>query len=94
MEVRTQHQFDEASRISSELRERSGGYNIYLGGSDAAVEGEWRWASNGELIDMTRFWESGQPNSDGDYLSMGSDGFYDYPLASRPFACVKSIYWI
>ena len=93
MEVRTQQQYDEARRIESELRERNGGYNMHLGGSDAAVEGEWRWASNGELIDMTRFWTSGQPNG-GDYLFMGSQGFYDASTSTRSFACVKSIYWI
>ena len=93
MEVRTQQQYDEARRIESELRERNGYYNMLLGGSDAAVEGEWRWASNGEPIDMTRFWTSGQPDGDYDYLVMGLNGFVDHSF-SRPFACVKSIFWI
>ena len=93
MEVRTQHQYDEARRISLEVRQRAEGWYMHLGGSDAAVEGEWRWASNGEPIDMTRFWTSGQPDGDYDYLVMGLNGFVDHSF-SRPFACVKSIYWI
>ena len=93
LEAKTQAEFDEAIRITLEVQPRAEGYLMYLGGSDAAVEGEWRWASNGELIDMTRFWMSGQPNSDGDYLRMRSDGFHDSSI-SRTFACVKSIYWI
>ena len=93
MEVRTQHQFDESVKISQVLYEQTTLY-MHLGGSDAALEGEWRWASNGELIDMTRFWTSGEPDSDGDYLIVGPPGFYDASTSTRSFACVKSIYWI
>ena len=67
--------------------------DVWLGATDTAVEGEWRWASNGELIDMTRFWESGEPYDIGNYLVMGPQGFFDSPY-SFPFVCVKSIYWI
>ena len=56
MEVRTQEEFDRAVNYSKELRS-----DFWLGGSDREVEGEWRWESNAERIDMNKFWGSGQP---------------------------------
>ena len=41
MEVRTQEEFERAMRFR-----RENGNNIWLGGSDREVEGEWRWESN------------------------------------------------
>ena len=85
MEVRTQEEFDRAKRLRREF-----GFYFWLGGSDREVEGEWRWESNDERIDMNKFWISGQPNSgDQDCLFMGwSGGFEDYYCSHRnPFVC-------
>ena len=85
MEVRTQKQFDRAQRFRREM-----GNIFWLGGSDREVEGEWRWESNAELIDMNKFWRSGQPDSiwDQDCLYMLSVGFGDYKCSFRlPFVC-------
>ena len=84
MEVRTQKEFERALRFRVEI-----GY-FWLGGSDREVEGEWRWESNAEQIDMNKFWESGEPNSSGDQdcLCMWSSGFIDYFCSFRlPFVC-------
>ena len=47
--------------------------DIWLGGSDRDVEGEWRWVSNDERIEFTA-WETDEPNN-----SLGAEnciGFY------------------
>ena len=36
---------------------------MWLGGSDQEVEGEWRWESDSQLIDMEKFWANSQPDS-------------------------------
>ena len=76
MEVRTQEEFDLVKRFKMELLRNS----IWLGGSDREIEGEWRWESNAELIDMNKFWESGEPNdqnSSEDCLVLGNHEFND-----------------
>ena len=85
MEVRTQEEFDRAYRFLREI-----GDIIWLGGSDREVEGEWRWESSAERIDMNKFWESGQPNEIGDQncLYMLSVRFGDFKCSFRlPFVC-------
>ena len=88
MEVRTQEEFDRAKQFLREI----GYFWFWLGGSDREVEGEWRWESNDELIDMNKFWGSGQPDSyagDQDCLFfMWRDGFGDLDCSRlRQFAC-------
>ena len=88
MEVRTQEEFDQALRFQREM-ERV----FWLGGSDREVEGEWRWESNHELIDMNKFWRIGQPadRSGEDCLYMyvrWSIGFGDQICShTQPFVC-------
>ena len=90
IEVRTQHQFDKAKTIERIVFERTR-ENLHLGSK--STEMEWRWESNGELIDMTQFWGDGFPRSYGDYLAFGNK-FYNTNYSLKGFACVKSIYWI
>ena len=86
MEVRTQEEFDRALRFEREI-----GNEFWLGGSDRGVEGDWRWESNDELIDMNKFWTRGQPdswNGDQDCLFIWVSGFGDlYCFYPRPFVC-------
>ena len=87
MEVRTQEEFDRAVNYSKELRS-----DFWLGGSDREVEGEWRWESNSELINMTTFWFRGEPgngpNQDCLYM-FWLGGFSDWSCSSfpEPFVC-------
>ena len=85
MEIRTQEDFDRAKRIKSEI-----GSDFYVGGSDRKVEGEWLWESNGELIDINRFWRRWEPNDNGgqDCLYMRSGGFDDWKCdEDQAFVC-------
>ena len=52
---------------------------FWVGGSDLAVEGEWRWESNANLVAITSF-SPGQPNggsTDENCAIMGPSGFED-----------------
>ena len=84
MEVRTQEEYDRAQSLWREVRP----YSIWLGGSDREVEGEWRWESDDEPINMTQVWRSGQPNRNGNCLRIQSGGLYDGSCsATRNFVC-------
>ena len=50
--------------------------HVWLGGTDAAAEGDWRWVS-GEGFGFTHWW-GGEPNNAGneDYLAMDLRGMY------------------
>ena len=55
MEIRTQEEFETASRFNDEM-----GTDFFLGGIKA--EGNWVWNSNEEEIDeLNEFWGSGRP---------------------------------
>ena len=58
MEIRTRDDFELALRFREEM-----GRDFWIGGSDREIEGEWRWKSNIEPINMYRFWTSGGPSS-------------------------------
>ena len=60
LEIRTQQQFDRAEQFLKETY-----VPFWLGGSDEAVEGTWRWQSNNERMNMTVFWQSGQTENNG-----------------------------
>ena len=89
MEVRTQEILDRAQEFAIEM---NAGRNTYfwLGGSDRNIEGDWRWESDGGVIDSA-FWGRGQPNDFGnqDCLAMQNDGMiYDYECEElRRFVC-------
>ncbi len=56
----------------------------YLGGTDAANEGEWKWV-DGTSISYTN-WRDGEPNNTGDEdaLEIGKNGEWnDYPIGSE-----------
>ena len=86
MEVRTQEEFDRVLRFEREI-----GNDFWLKGSDREVEGEWRWESNDEFIDMNKFWLSEQPfiqGGDHDCLVMWGSGFgYSGCSAKKNFVC-------
>ena len=87
MEVRTRDDFERARRFRQEL-----GRDFWIGGSDREVEGEWRWESNIEPINMYRFWTSGGPSSlnaeEEDCLDMRRSGYGDYYCdQAQSFVC-------
>ena len=83
LEVRTQEEFDQAQNFRSEI-----GSQFWLGGSHRAVDGEWRWESNDESINMSKFWASGQPYKDENCLTIYDDGFNDQSCSStQHFVC-------
>ena len=87
MEAKTQLQFDAVVQMRS-----TAGSSIWLGGNDIEEEGVWVWNSNGEAIDMNRFWLDGRPY-EGDNarncLMMASEtGFVDYNCASSAYSYV------
>ncbi|XP_047499875.1 C-type lectin domain family 17, member A-like [Penaeus chinensis] len=53
-------------------------WDYWLGGSDEAAEGDWRWASGDEILRGAPFWFPGQPNggSDENYLSLSKSGYF------------------
>ena len=86
MEVRTQEEYDRALGIWDEVG------NFWLGGNDIEEEGVWVWNSNGEVIDMSRFWLAGRPyagETGRNCLMMASDtGFEDYNCAASSYSYV------
>ena len=73
MEVRS----DLEKRYSQRFLEELGEW-FWLGGSDRTEESEWKWDSDGELIDMARFWKPYEPRNEGgaeDCLVTDSHGF-------------------
>lgn len=71
-----------------------------LGGSDLPHVGEWRWESNGDLVDM-RFWSPDDGGRGRHHLVMVSGGYTAQTVNRRsisyydkPFACVKEIDWL
>ena len=77
LEVRTQEEFDQAQNLRSEI-----GSQFWLGGSYREADGEWRWESNDDLINMTQFWADGQPYKNERCLTIYGDGFYDNSCSS------------
>ncbi len=72
------------------------GTNWWLGGTDAAVEGEWRWrsdsvlfSSGGALQTGIRLWSAGEPSNSGGtehYLTINYlEGGYKDKAASSAF---------
>ena len=57
MEAKTQLQFDAVVQMRS-----TAGSIFWVGGNDIEEEGVWVWNSNGEAIDMSRFWLDGHKN--------------------------------
>ena len=72
------------------------GWSMWLGGSDASVEGEFKWG-NGDAVNMRDFWGSyrgsQQPDSllrDEDCMSMFNNGFHDSGCEGlKSFVCDK-----
>ena len=86
MEVRTQEDYERALQLFQEL----GNYPFWLGGNDIEEEGVWVWDSNDEVIDMNRFWYSGEPsdNSEDCIMMWAPIGFCDYTCSeSLPYIC-------
>ena len=80
IEARTQDDYDRAQSFWWDIEA-----DIWLGGSDCEVEGEWRWESDAEPINMAYFWKSGQPNQDGNCLRLENDGIYDGSCSSTNY---------
>lgn len=75
------------------LRTFVGGAQVWLGASDAKIEGDWRWLS-GETWFYQNF-GSGRPDNQGrseHCLSLGSDGLWDDVACERelPYVCERS----
>ena len=46
------------------LRTAAAGNEVWIGGTDAASEGTWKWSSTGTPLSYTS-WYSGEPNNNG-----------------------------
>ena len=60
MEVRTQEEYDRALGHWDKVG------NFWLGGNDIEEEGVWIWISNGERMNMDRYWATSSENPDHD----------------------------
>ncbi|MFK7966563.1 MAG: LamG-like jellyroll fold domain-containing protein, partial [Burkholderiaceae bacterium] len=49
---------DENEFVRSLANSYTGGANVYLGGTDATVEGEWRWIEDG--VEADQFWDGAE----------------------------------
>ena len=87
MEAKTQLQFDEVVQMQATAPSI-----FWLGGNDIEEEGVWVWNSNGEAIDMSRFWLAGRPyagETGRNCLMMASEtGFEDYNCAASSYSYV------
>ena len=84
-EVRTQEDYDRAVQLQQVL-----GNSFWLGGSDIEEEGVWVWDSNHEVMDMNRFWHSGEPSAHFEdcVIMWAPFGFCDLTCSdSLPYVC-------
>ena len=83
-EARSQEQFDAISRFARQQIE------FWLGGNDITLEGEWQWTSDNSPINLSRFFNRGEPNGGTreNCLSFYTAGMIDQACnVGRPFLC-------
>ena len=85
LEVKTQEDHDRARKFRIDIDK-----DIWLGGNDINQEGNWIWDSEGDQMDMGRFWDDGEPNGDdgNDCLVIKKEGRF------RSNECSKEHYFV
>ena len=86
LEPRSGEENEMAKKIRSEI------IDIWLGGTDRAVEGNWTWLSDGSEIRRDLFWAEGKPTTseEENCLSQGWLGFLDRPCSRLfGFVCIN-----
>ncbi|XP_067828973.1 C-type lectin domain family 4 member M-like [Heptranchias perlo] len=66
--------------------------NHWIGLSDSVEEGNWSWVDGTDYASNVKFWESGQPNSNGDegcVVAAANAAWHDWPCSSRHSSICK-----
>ena len=84
MEVETEFEFEAVV----EMRVNAPSI-FWLGGNYIEEEGMWVWDSNGDVINLTQFWDVGHPNvanTGRTCVIMDLNGFQDYNCSATVYA--------